>query len=159
ADGHLLEFGAAVFERAEEIAGPDVAAALRAALGRTSIDGAPPWQVLDPEERRRTRTARLPWWAFPTSNTLDRATALLPARLHERLPELGIDFAVLYPSMAIPFPQMFRSRELRSATCRAYNDLYGELYAPYSDRITIGGLVPMHSPDEAVEELRFAVES
>ena len=43
------------------------------------------------------------WWGWPTERVLDRATAHLPALLHERLPELGIDFAVLYPSMTLAF--------------------------------------------------------
>ena len=36
-----------------------------------------------------------------TSNTYDKATALLPALLNERLPELGIDFALIYPSFGL----------------------------------------------------------
>ena len=37
----------------------------------------------------------------PTRNTLDRGTALLPDLLAARLPELGIDHAVLYPTYGL----------------------------------------------------------
>ena len=35
---------------------------------------------------------------MPSDNTLDRATALLPALMAERLDEMGIDVSILYPS-------------------------------------------------------------
>ena len=34
----------------------------------------------------------------PTKNTLDRATAMLPRLMYERLDDLGLDFAVVYPT-------------------------------------------------------------
>jgi hypothetical protein len=43
------------------------------------------------------------WWGWPTKNTRDRATSYLPALLYERLDELGIDFTILYPSMALGY--------------------------------------------------------
>jgi hypothetical protein len=55
------------------------------------------WYRLSPEERQDHHATRSPWWALPTKNTLDRATASLPKLLHERLDEIGIDFTVLYP--------------------------------------------------------------
>ena len=50
-------------------------------------------------QRRHDRTRRSNWWGV-TSKTLDKATALLPALLNERLPELGIDFALIYPNVS-----------------------------------------------------------
>jgi len=41
------------------------------------------------------------FWAIPTTNTLDRATELLPKLLYERLDEFGIDFSVLYPTAGL----------------------------------------------------------
>ena len=43
------------------------------------------WYRLSPEQRRELHQTRAPWWALPTKNTLDRATAVLPkaaARTH-----------------------------------------------------------------------------
>ena len=44
---------------------------------------------------------RSAWWGLPARNTLDRATALLPKLLYERLDEIGIDLAVLYPTYGL----------------------------------------------------------
>ena len=38
---------------------------------------------------------------MPTTNTRDRATAMMPSLLAERLPEFGIDFTVLYPTQGL----------------------------------------------------------
>ena len=46
----------------------------------------------------------------PPANTLDRATAHLPRLLHERLDDLGIDFAVLYPSRTLTTTAIQRRR-------------------------------------------------
>src|SRR5688500_17372423 len=42
-------------------------------------------------ERSRTRVPHAGWWGAPTANTLDRATAMLPGLLHDRMDELGFD--------------------------------------------------------------------
>ena len=55
-----------------------------------------------------------------TSNTLDKATSLLPALLNERLPELGIDFALIYPSFGLSINGMAES-DLHLAAVQAYN--------------------------------------
>src|SRR5215471_153779 len=39
-------------------------------------------------EARDRRITRGPWWGMPAANTLDRATAMLPKLLYERLDEL-----------------------------------------------------------------------
>ncbi|HEX7095573.1 MAG TPA: amidohydrolase family protein [Acidimicrobiales bacterium] len=97
------------------------------------------------------------WWGWPVENVRDRATAHLPALLYERLDELGIDFAVLYPSMTLAFLEV-ADPELSAALCRATNRHHARVFAPYSRRMTPGALIPMHSPDVAVTELRYAVE-
>lgn len=58
------------------------------------------WYRASPAERQHRRLRRTIWWGV-TSNTRDKATALLPALLNERLPELGIDFALMYPSFGL----------------------------------------------------------
>ena len=80
--------------------------------------------ALEPRSSRApsagTWTTRPPWWSLPAANTLDRATAHLPRLLDERLDDLGIDFAVLYPSrgahhaLRSATPSCARSRAARS---------------------------------------------
>ena len=55
---------------------------------------------MTPDERRDKGIPQEGFWVIPARNTRDRATALLPRLLYERLDEFGIDFTVLYPSNA-----------------------------------------------------------
>ena len=70
-----------------------------------------------PEERRYQHQTRAPWWALPTKNTLDRATAVLPKLLHERMDDIGLDFTILYPSLGSIISAHRRCRAASSATC------------------------------------------
>jgi predicted TIM-barrel fold metal-dependent hydrolase len=97
------------------------------------------------------------WWGWPVENVTDRATAHLPGLLHERLDELGIDFTVLYPSMTLSFLEV-DDAELSAALCRATNRHHARSFGPYADRMTVGALIPMHTPEIAIAELRYAVE-
>jgi predicted TIM-barrel fold metal-dependent hydrolase len=106
---------------------------------------------------RDTWSAMPSWWGWPVENVRDRATAHLPALLYERLDELGIDFAVLYPSMTLSFLEV-DDAELSAALCRATNRHHAQAFAPYADRMTAGAIIPMHTPEIAVAELRHAVE-
>ena len=114
------------------------------------------WYEATPEERLRQRLPRRLWWGVP-SRTIDRATAMLPGLLHERLPELGIDFAVVYPSMCLPLTSL-PGEDLRRAAVRAYNRMAADLFAPYRDRLAPVAILPAHTPAEGVEEARFAVQ-
>lgn len=99
------------------------------------------------------RQPRTPWWVAPTRNTIDHMSCVLPALLAERLPELGIDLAVVYPSLRltdIPDP------DLRQGVCRAYNEYNADLLRPHLDRLIPAAAIPMTTPTEAVEELRHA---
>jgi predicted TIM-barrel fold metal-dependent hydrolase len=97
------------------------------------------------------------WWGWPVENVRDRATAHLPALLDERLGEMGIDFTVLYPSMTLSFLEV-DDAELSAALCRATNRHHARVFAKYAPHMTVGALIPMHSPDVAAEELRYAVD-
>jgi hypothetical protein len=56
---------------------------------------------------------------LPTRNSLDRATAMLPRLLYERLGEMGLDFAISYPDHALFFPAI-RDHELQLAAYRMF---------------------------------------
>ncbi len=114
------------------------------------------WHEQTPEQRAATRTPRGPWWSSPAKQTIDLATALFPGLLHERLDELGLDFSVVYPSLGLIFLHM-ADETYRRGTCRALNRCNAETFAPYSDRLAPVAAIPMHTPEEAVAELEYAV--
>jgi predicted TIM-barrel fold metal-dependent hydrolase len=76
--------------------------------------------------------------------------------LYERLDELGIDFGVVYPSLGLVFLHTPDER-YRRGTCRALNRANAATFASLADRLTPVAAIPMHTPEEAVEELEFAV--
>ena len=96
--------------------------------------GAGTWAKETPEERQANWTP-VPGWGPPHAHALDRATALIPKLRAERLEEIGIDFAVLYPSSALIFPHI-EDTELRQVICRAMNIINAEAYKDVSDRMT-----------------------
>ena len=112
------------------------------------------WYEQTPEERAATRTPREPWWSAPAGRTLDLATALFPELLYERLDELGIDFGVVYPSLGLVFLHTPDER-YRRGTCRALNRANAATFASLADRLAPVAAIPMHTPEEAVEELEF----
>ena len=150
-DGHWLEPVPVFLDYLRETGGPRLADEYMA--GRRKPNA---WYDASPEERQRKRMPRRLWWGVP-SRTIDRATAMLPGLLHDRLPELGIDFAVVYPSMCLPLTSLPRE-DLRLAAVRAYNRMTSELFAPYRDRLAPVAILPAHTPQEGLEEARFAVD-
>src|SRR5262249_47357565 len=154
ADGHWIEFGPAVLDYLRDVAGNDMVARYRSWLRNRSMLA---WYQLSPTERRDRRTLRPVWWPFATKNTLDRATATLPKLLYERLDKTGIDFAALYPSLGLQVPSI-GEEDLRRAVCRAFDRFSADAFRDYSDRITPAAIIPMHSPQEAIEELEYAVK-
>jgi len=149
-DGHTVEFQPALRDYLRQIAGPELAERYR-------MDG-PNWYKMTAEQRRAERPLRPPWWALPTKNTLDRATATFPKLLNERLDETGIDFAVLYPSAGLGAPHL-RDDELRRAACRAFNTFHADAFREYSSRMTPAAVIPMNTPQEAVDEMDYVVKT
>ncbi len=150
-DGHMIEFEPAILDSLAEVAGHDMVERYRKATG----DGLMQWGMSD-QERRDRRMVRAPFWVLPAANTLDRATAMLPKVFVSRMEELGLDFSVLYPSMGLVSVGV-ADDELRQASCRAFNAYHADLYADYSERVTPAAVIPMHTPEEAIAELDYAV--
>ncbi len=146
-DGHLIEFLPAVMTYLEQIAGRGAVERYRAWMQRFAPT---------PEEQREGRLMKLPFWTLPSKNTLDRATVCLPALLQERMQELGFDFSVLYPTMGLLANEV-DDDEVRTAACRAFNTYSAELLAEFSERMTPAAVIPMHTPEEAIAELEYAV--
>ena len=96
------------------------------------------------------------YWGAPTKNTLDRATAILPDLMYRRLDEVGVDFALQYPSAGLSAVAI-RDDELRVSLTRALNSYYADLFAPFRDRMTPIAVIPMFTPEEAIAALDHAV--
>jgi predicted TIM-barrel fold metal-dependent hydrolase len=107
-------------------------------------------------ERTRRRIGQEAFWSSPSENVLDRATAMLPRLMYERLDDLGIDLAVIYPTAGLPYHRL-TDTALRQATCRAYNVFTADQFRDYGDRIIPAAIIPMYTPEEAVAELEHAV--
>ena len=150
ADGHWAEFAPLMREEFRRIGGDTAVEALAMASQRI-----PNSLSMSVAERRRRRIGQEAFWFLPTKNTLDRATAMMPRLLYERLDDLGLDFCVVYPTAGLGYYRLPSDR-LRRALCRAYNVFTAEQFRPFNDRIIPAAIIPMYTPEEAIEELEFA---
>jgi predicted TIM-barrel fold metal-dependent hydrolase len=142
-DGHFLE----CFPVLEEyITAQGVSPRATAARGSTP----------DRAQRAHERLVQRSWWSLPARNTLDHASALLPSLFAERLEQLGIDFSIMFPSAGLMYPQIDED-ELRRASCRGLNHYVADVFADLHDRLEPAAAIPMHTPDEALDELDHAV--
>ena len=98
ADGHWAEYAPLMREEFRRIGGDTAVEALAMASQRI-----PNSLGMSVAERRRRRIGQEAFWFLPTKNTLDRATAMLPRLLYERLDDLGLDFCVVYPTAGLGY--------------------------------------------------------
>ena len=54
---------------------------------------------------------------------------------------MGIDYAVLYPSYSLTAPNI-EDADLRRVACRVYNEIAGDLYGKYAERMTPAVVIP-----------------
>src|SRR5437667_427398 len=151
ADGHWLEYNPVMREEFRRIGGDAAVEALAIASDRI-----PSSLRMSLAERRRRRVGQEAFWSSPSENVLDRATAMLPRLMYERLDDLGIDFSVVYPTAGLSYHRM-QDTQLRRAICRAYNVFTADQFRDLSDCIIPAAIIPMYTPDEAIEEIEFAV--
>jgi predicted TIM-barrel fold metal-dependent hydrolase len=152
ADGHWIEYSPVMREEFRRIGGAAAEEALALATSRV-----PNSLKMSLDERRRKRVGQEAFWGSPSANVVDRATAMLPKMLYERLDDLGIDFCVVYPTAGLSFHRMQDTR-LRRAICRAYNVFTAEQFKGLSDRVIPASIIPMYTPEEAIEELEFTTK-
>src|SRR5437879_9316439 len=150
ADGHWLEYNPVMREEFRRIGGDAAVEALAIASDRI-----PSSLRMSLAERRRRRVGQEAFWGSPSENVLDRATAMLPRLLYERLDDLGIDFCVVYPTAGLGYHRMPDTR-LRRAICRAYNVFTADQFRGLEDRIIPAAIIPMYTPEAAIAELEFA---
>lgn len=153
ADAHVVECQFALQEMLHEVAGARVAGRFQGVLDSMSMHQ---WYRAGSAARREQRLARPSFWHVPASNTLDRATAMLPALMRERLDDLGIDFAVVYTTLGLSFINL-PDEEMRRSICRALNKLNAETFREHRARLTPVAIIPMGTPQEAIGELEHAV--
>ena len=144
-DGHLVESVPVWLGHVEKLGGGEAPARVLQALrdATTGLGDA------------RRGLARGPWWGV-TNRARDLACVMAPRLLAERMGELGLDFAVLYPTLGLVLPTLPQD-ELRQLACRALNSMNAELAGPYAERMTVAAAIPMYTPAEAVAELDHAV--
>src|SRR5438874_10457289 len=150
ADGHWLEYNPVMREEFRRIGGDAAVEALALASDRI-----PSSLRMSLAERRRRRVGQEAFWGSPSENVLDRATAMLPRLMYERLDDLGIDLSVVYPTAGLGYHRIQDGR-LRRAICRAYNVFTADQFRGLEDRIIPAAIIPMYTPEEAIEELEFA---
>ena len=152
ADGHWIEYQPVMREEFRKIGGDAAVEALALASQRV-----PNSLGMSTAERSRRRVGQEAFWSTPSENVRDRATAMLPRLMYERLEELGIDFCVVYPTAGLGYHRMQDTR-LRRAICRSYNVFAADQFRGLEDRIIPAAIIPMYTPEEAIEELEFAVQ-
>src|SRR6202008_2674022 len=114
-DGHWVEYDPVFAEQMRKVGGDLAADGFLAAMAVTRDP-----LLLSVEERRRRRVSMPGFWTRQTGNTYDRATAMLPHLLYDRLDEIGTDFAIIYPTAGLRLPRI-KDDETRRAVIRAYN--------------------------------------
>jgi predicted TIM-barrel fold metal-dependent hydrolase len=151
-DGHWVEYDPVFAEQMRKVGGDKAADGFLAAMAATRDA-----LELGVEERRRRRMAMPGFWTRQTGNTYDRATAMMPYLLYERLDEIGSDFAIVYPTAGLRLPRIVDD-ETRRAVIRAYNIVSAGYFKNLSDRMTPAAIIPMHTPEEAIDELDFVTK-
>ena len=150
ADGHWLEYAPIMREEFRRIGGDAAVEGLATASARV-----PNALGMPVAERARRRVGMEAFWSSPSENVRDRATAMLPRFMYERLDELGIDVSIVYPTAGLGYHRMPDTR-MRRAICRAYNVFTADQFRGLEDRLIPAAIIPMYTPDEAIEELEFA---
>ena len=149
-DGHWVEYDPVFSERMRKVGGDKAADGFLKTMSSTKAA-----LSMSVEERKRRRIAMPGFWSRQTEKTIDRATAMMPRMLYDRMDEFGADFAIVYPTAGLRLPRI-ADAETRRAVIRAYNIVSAEYFAKLSDRMTPAAIIPMHTPDEAIEELEYA---
>jgi predicted TIM-barrel fold metal-dependent hydrolase len=149
-DGHWLEPVPIFLDYLKQVGGLSI---VERFMKKAKDNG---WYDMTPAQRLDRRLRRPTWWGEP-ARTLDRATAMIPRLLYERLDDFGIDFALVYTSLGL-FYIGNPDDELRRAMARAVNLMNAEVFRPYARRMTPAAVVPVYTPQEAIEEATYAVQ-
>ena len=134
-DGHWVEYDPVFSERMRKVGGDLAADGFLKAMGTTREA-----LSMSAAERRHKRIGQPAFWSRQTENTLDRATAMMPRLLYDRLDELGLDFVVVYPTAGLRFPRI-ADDATRRAVIRAYNVVSADYFSGLGDRLTPAAII------------------
>jgi predicted TIM-barrel fold metal-dependent hydrolase len=150
ADGHAIEYLPYIYDLVRDLGGAKAVDGFR-----VLVDGLAMIRSLSVEDALRFGAFRMGWWGLAVDAT-DRASVMLPKLFHERLDEIGLDLAIVYPTYGL-LAIGIHDPDVRIPVARAFNRYYAEQYAPYGDRILPAATIPVHTPEEAVAELDYAI--
>jgi predicted TIM-barrel fold metal-dependent hydrolase len=153
-DGHQVEIGPLFEDYLKEVGGSSMVQRFKTVTYDSFYT--PGWRELTPGQRHEQRAMRPTWRAVPARNTQDLATALFPELFHARMEEMGLDLSVVYPTLGL-LSVMISDEEVRRATARALNKMKVDTFAGCTDRLIPVATIPMHTPEEAIEELEYAI--
>ncbi|MEC7488270.1 MAG: amidohydrolase family protein [Pseudomonadota bacterium] len=140
ADAHIIECGFVLPDFLKMVGGSDLVKRFDKALATSRPGG-----------------AKSNFWQAHTGKyTIDRLATMLPGLYERRLDETGVDFSTLYSTLGF-WIQVMPDDEVRAAASRALNMMNAEIFKDVSRRMRPAALIPMHTPDEAIGELEFAV--
>ena len=139
-DGHWVEYDPVFSDKMRKVGGDLAADGFLKAMGTTRE-----LLSMSVAERRQKRRAQQAFWARQAENTLDRATAMMPKLLYDRLDELGLDFVIVYPTAGLRFPRI-QDDATRRAVIRAYNVVSADYFSGLGDRLTPRGEYPNAHP-------------
>ena len=151
-DGHWVEYTPVFAERLRKVAGDLAAEGFRKSQRRI-----PDALTLSIPERQQRGVAMEGYWTRQSTNTRDRATAMMPRLLYDRLDEFGIDFGIVYPTGGLSIPRI-ADDATRRAVIRGFNIVTAEYFEKLGDRLTPAAVIPMHTPEEAITELDFVTK-
>jgi predicted TIM-barrel fold metal-dependent hydrolase len=151
-DGHWIEYTPVFAEKMRKVVGDKGADGFIASQRRI-----PDSLSLTIEERKKRGAGMEGYWGRQSTNTRDRATAMMPRMLYDRLDELGIDFGIVYPTAGLGIPRI-ADDETRRAVIRGFNIVTADYFAKLSDRLTPAAVIPMHTPEEAIAELEYVTK-
>src|SRR5438128_8274078 len=145
-DGHWIEYT------------PVFAEKIRKVVGDKGADGFLAQQRFIPDtlrltidERKQRGIGMQGYWGRQSTNTRDRATAMMPRMLHDRLDELGIDFGIVYPTAGLGIPRI-ADEATRRAVIRGFNVATHEHFKDLGDQLTPAAVIPVPTPAEAIVE-------
>src|SRR5262249_45431444 len=143
---------------------PVFAERMRKAVGNFGADAflqaqrrIPDALALTTAERAARHVGMEAFWGRQSTNTVDRATAMMPRLLYDRLDELGLDYCVIYPTAGLSIPRI-ADDAARRAVIRGFNIVTFDFFKGLEDRLTPVAVVPVYTPEEAIEELEFVVK-
>src|SRR5437016_2030932 len=90
ADGHAINPTHEYLDYLKKVGGPQMVADFQTVDDPELFMTGRRWRRMTPEERRRTWTTSPAWWVL-TQTEIDRAAAMVPKLLYQRLDEIGID--------------------------------------------------------------------